>query len=153
MAKDVNLRILDAATPYTTSAIRGAAVATEGGFYALVTLIVGTITGTGSDDLTIEACTNADGATYKKIGAFPQLKVADTLLGYISRVCYIPKVSAARMALAAANRNTLVRLAGTVVGTSSVTLSQIFVEPLTSLAPPAVDSDLGQGLEKMAVTG
>jgi hypothetical protein len=145
LAKDVNLAILTAPAAITTGIV-GVMVNTEGGFYAIVRVVVGAIITTTSALLDIEVSID-NGSTYKKVGSFPVLASAQTLLGNVARVCYIPKVSAAM--LLTATPWTKVRLYATVVTTGSCTINRVDVEPLVSLAAPAVDSDSGTGLEKL----
>jgi hypothetical protein len=145
MAKDVNLAILTTPAAVTTGIV-GVMVNTEGGFFAIVRVVVGAIVTTTSALLDIEVSIN-NGSNYYKVGSFPVLGNAHTLLGNIARVVYIPKVATAM--ITAGTPYTKVRVYATVLTTGSCTINRVDVEPLVSLAPPAIDSDLGQGLEKL----
>ena len=51
MARDVNLQLISGATAMAGTGAKGSVVDTEGGFYALVSMLLGTCTGTTSGSI------------------------------------------------------------------------------------------------------
>lgn len=142
MARDVNLMLLDPATGVTAlaaSAVIGAAVDCEGGFYALVRIKMGTIEAgtTPSLDITIEASLDG-GTTYKHIGAFPQMINTEDDME-IARPVWIPRPDPAKTTAALGKGVVWVRIYGTVVATADYDIKWAYLEPLLSLGGPAGD--------------
>jgi len=145
MARDVNLQLITGATAMAGTGVKGAVVDTEGGFYALVSALLGTCTGTTvAVSVAIEASIDG-GSNYFHIGQFPILDESDDDIE-ISRVVFIPKPT-----LSSTVTTTKVRL-NTVVSSGTtpvVPFNQAFIEPLVSLAAPGIDNELSQGVAKL----
>ena len=143
MARDVNLQLISGATAMAGTGAKGSVVDAEGGFYALVSMLLGTCTGTTvAVSVAIEASIDG-GSNYFHIGQFPILDESDDDIE-ISRVVWIPKPNSS-------NTTTKVRL-NTVVSSGTtpvVPVNQAFLEPLVSLAGPGIDLELTQGVEKL----
>ncbi len=143
MARDVNLQLIAAATAMAGTGAKGSVVDSEGGFYALVSMLLGTCTGTTVVvSVAVEASIDG-GSTYQHIGQFPILDEDDDDIE-ISRVVWVPKPNSS-------NTTTKVRL-NTVVSSGSspvVPVNQAFLEPLVSLGGPGIDLELTQGVEKL----
>jgi len=141
---DINLQLADAASPTTTTA-NGTAVNTEGGFYALVVFKFGdTITDANETwDFLVQASIN-NGSNYYQIGAMRQIVDGDEDL-VKSIVVYVP-----RFTPSATYVNTKVRLAWTAAGTSPSVELDCWLVPLLSLAPPAIDEALKNGIAELS---
>ncbi len=143
MARDVNLALITGATAMAGTGAKGSVVEPEGGFYALVSMLLGTCTGTTVVvSVAIQASIDG-GSNYFHIGQFPILDQDDDDIE-ISRVVWVPKPNSSNIV-------TKVRL-NTVVSSGStpvVPVNQAFLEPLVSLAGPGVDLELTQGVEKL----
>lgn len=145
MVRDVNLALITGATAMAGTGAKGSVVDTEGGFFAIVRMFLGTCTGT---TVVVSVAVQASidgGSNYYHIGQFPILDQGDDDLE-IARVVYIPKPT-----LSSTVTTTKVRL-NTVVSSGSspvVPCNDAFIEPLVSLAAPAVDVDLGIGVEEL----
>ncbi len=143
MVRDVNLQLISAATAMAGTGAKGSVVDSEGGFYALVSMLLGTCTGTTVVvDVAVEASIDG-GSNYFHIGQFPSLNESDDDIE-ISRVVWVPKPNSS-------NTTTKVRL-NTVVSTGTspvVPVNQAFLEPLVSLGGPGIDLELTQGVEKL----
>ncbi len=143
MVRDVNLQLISGATAMAGTGAKGSVVDTEGGFYALVSALLGTCTGT---TVVVSVAVQASidgGSNYFHIGQFPILDEDDDDIE-ISRAVWVPKPNSS-------NTTTKVRL-NTVVSTGSspvVPFNQAFLEPLVSLAGPGIDLELTQGVEKL----
>ena len=143
MARDVNLQLISGATAMAGTGVKGSVVDTEGGFYALVSMLLGTCTGT---TVVVSVAVQASidgGSNYFHVGQFPILDEDDDDIE-ISRVVYIPKPDSS-------NTVTKVRL-NTVVSSGAtpvVPVNQAFLEPLVSLATPGIDEQLTQGVAKL----
>lgn len=141
MARDVNLKLADAGTPITTTTAL-AAISTEGGGFGDVRLFLGTVTDSDETlNLTVEASIDG-GSNYFHIGEFPQLVAADDNIE-IARPVYLPKPAAGQTV-------TKIRLkARAIAGTTPSFPITAFLEPRISLAPPAVDVSLAQGVSNL----
>lgn len=143
MARDVNLQLISGATAMAGTGAKGSVVDSEGGFYALVSMLLGTCTGT---TVVVSVAVQASidgGSTYQHIGQFPILDESDDDIE-ISRVVWVPKPASGQTV-------TKVRL-NTVVSSGSspvVPVNQAFLEPLVSLGGPGIDLELTQGVEKL----
>lgn len=137
MARDVNL-ILDSGSTITANG-QTTAIDTEGGFYAIVRELFGAITGTSPTlDTDLEVSIDG-GSNYFKVASIPQLVGTDDDIE-IARVAYIPRPASGQTV-------TKVRLSDVVSGTSpSFARTNSYLEPLVSLAVPAIDEGLSQGL-------
>lgn len=141
-ARDVNLMLLDPATGVTAlaaSAVIGAAVDCEGGFFALVRVKFGTIEAgtTPTLDITVEASLDG-GTTYYHIGAFPQLINTEDNME-IARPVWIPRPDPAKTTVALGKGVVFVRIYGTIGGTADYDIAWAYLEPLVSLGGPAGD--------------
>ena len=144
MVRDVNLALITAATRMDGVGAKGNVVDTEGGFFAIVRMFLGTCAGTTVVcDVQIEASIDG-GSNYYHIGQFPKLDEGDDDVE-IARVVYVPKPTLASSTV------TKVRLyTRTSSGSgANIPCNDAFVEPLVSLAAPAVDMDLGVGVEEL----
>ncbi len=143
MVKDVNLQLISGATAMAGTGAKGSVVDTEGGFYALISMLLGTCTGTTvAVSVAVEASIDG-GSNYFHVGQFPILDEGDDDIE-ISRVVYIPKPDSS-------NTVTKVRL-NTVISSGAtpvVPVNQAFLEPLVSLATPGIDEQLTQGVAKL----
>ncbi len=143
MVRDVNLQLITGATAMAGTGAKGSVVDTEGGFFALVSALLGTCTGTTvAVSVAIQASIDG-GSTYQHIGQFPILDESDDDIE-ISRPVWVPKPDSS-------NTVTKVRL-NTVVSSGTtpvVPFNQAFLEPLVSLAGPGIDLELTQGVEKL----
>ena len=143
MVRDVNLQLISGATAMAGTGAKGSVVDTEGGFFAIVSALLGTCTGT---TVVVSVAVQASidgGSNYFHIGQFPILDEDDDDIE-ISRAVWVPKPNSS-------NTTTKVRL-NTVVSTGSspvVPFNQAFLEPLVSLAGPGIDLELTQGVEKL----
>lgn len=138
MPRDVNLKLADAGTPITnTTAL--AAIDTEGGWFGLIRLLIGTITDADETfNITVE-CSKDGGSNYFHICEFPQFVAADDNLE-IARTAYFPRPNAGVTSLK-------VRLkARAVAGTTPSMPTTAYLEPLLSLAPPAMDEAMAIGV-------
>ncbi len=141
--RDVNLVLISGATAMAGTGAKGSVVNTEGGFRADVRMLLGTCTGTTVVvSVAIQASIDG-GSNYYHIGQFPILDQGDDDIE-IARSVYIPKPESDQA-------YTKVRLNTVVSSGSSPVVPCDFacIEPLISLAPPAVDVGLTQGLEKL----
>jgi hypothetical protein len=138
MARDENLILAASGTPLTTSG-SSTAIDTEGGFFAIVRFIGGTITDADETfDVDIEASIDG-GSNYYPIGSLPQIVGADDDIR-IARPVYIPQFPPASQTA------TKVRLTWVAGGTTPSWPVDVFIEPMTSLGVPQVDEDLSEGL-------
>jgi hypothetical protein len=139
VVRDTNLVLRAAASPLAASGST-TAIEVEGGFFAVVRCFGGTITDANETfDLDVEASVDDEG-TFGKIASFPQIVATDDDIE-IARVCYIPKP-----VLSTPVTVTHVRITWVAAGTTPSWPVDIFIEPLVSLAPPAVDVELTKGL-------
>ena len=130
MVRDVNLKLLDAATPITTSTNQ-TAKDTEGGFRADVRLYIGTITD-ADETLALHLDASTDGgSTYFQIASFPGIVATDDGLE-IARAAYVPYPDPGQTV-------TKVRTRSVVAGTTPSFPITAYLEPLVSLAVPATD--------------
>jgi len=137
--RDKNLQLRDYTAPLVASGST-TAIECEGGFYAIVRCVGKIITDADEKfDLVVEASVD-DEAKYGKIGAFPQIVATDDGI-VIARVVYVP-----RPILATPVEVTHVRITWVSEGTTPSWPVDIWLEPLVSLAPPARDEGLLQGL-------
>lgn len=138
MARDVNLKLADAGTPIaSTTALT--AIDTEGGWTGMVRVMLGTVTDADETlNLTVE-CSKDGGSNYFHICEFPQFVAADDNIE-IARMAYFPRPASGQTSLK-------VRLkARAVAGTTPSFPITAYLEPLVSLAPPAMDEQLAQGV-------
>lgn len=138
MARDVDLKLADDGTPIdSTTAL--AAINTEGGFPAMVRAFLGTVTDADETmNLTVEASIDG-GSNYFHIGEFPGFVAGDDDIE-IARLVYVPRPASGQTV-------TKVRLkARAVAGTTPSFPITAYLEPLVSLAPPAVDEALAEGI-------
>ncbi|KKK90013.1 hypothetical protein LCGC14_2727330 [marine sediment metagenome] len=148
MARDVNLRLIPttaggAAVDLEGVADNGSEIDTEGGFFAIVRLWLGTVTGsTVVCDVEI-LCSIDGGSTDFHIGQFPTIDEADDDIE-LARVVYIPKPASGQTV-------TKVKLhTRTSSGTTPVVpCNAAYIEPLVSLGIPGVDAELTVGVEKL----
>lgn len=143
MPRDINLRLANKATPITATGF-GAAVDTEGGFFARVSLAGGVITDADETFTCVVQASRDGGTNYRNIGAFPQIVATDDNVD-IARPVWVPKVASGQTV-------TKVRLSWTVVGTTPSNAIDAFLEPLLSLASLQTDADLQVGVEKLLST-
>lgn len=145
MPRDVNLVLISGATAMAGTGAKGSVVDTEGGYFAIVSMRLGTCTGTTvAVSVAVQASIDG-GSNYFHIGQFPILDQDDDDIE-ISRVVFIPKPT-----LSSTVTTTKVRL-NTVVssGTSPVVpANYAAVEPMVSLAAPGIDNELTQGVAKL----
>lgn len=143
MARDVNLQFVTASTDFAGTGDKGSEKDCEGGFYAMVRLFLGTITGTTVVCDIQVLCSIDGGTTDFHIGQFPTIDEADDDIE-IARLVYVPKPDSS-------NTVTKVKLNTRVSsGTSPVVpVLLAFLEPLVSLAIPGVDEQLTIGVEKL----
>ncbi len=143
MVRDVNLQLISGATAMAGTGAKGSVVDTEGGFFALVSALLGTCTGTTvAVSVAIQASIDG-GSTYQHIGQFPILDESDDDIE-ISRPVWVPK-PASGQTVTKVRLNTVVSSGTTPV----VPFNQAFLEPLVSLAGPGIDLELTQGVEKL----
>ncbi|KKN16983.1 hypothetical protein LCGC14_0970370 [marine sediment metagenome] len=143
MVRDVNLQLISGATAMAGTGVKGSVVDTEGGFFALVSMLLGTCTGTPEVSVAIQASIDG-GSNYFHIGQFPILDEDDDDIE-ISRVVWVPKPTLASSLVTKVRLNTVVSSGGSPV----VPVNQAFLEPLASLAGPGIDLELTQGVEKL----
>ncbi len=145
MARDVNLAFITGATAMAGTGVKGSVIDTEGGFYAIVSALLGTCTGTTvAVSVAVQASIDG-GSNYFHIGQFPILDQDDDDIE-ISRVVFVPKPT-----LSSTVTTTKVRL-NTVISTGTspvVPFNQSYLEPLVSLAAPGIDNELSQGVAKL----
>ena len=144
MARDVNLQLITGATAMAGTGAKGAVVDTEGGFYAIVSMLLGTCTGTPVVDVAIQASING-GSNWFHIGQFPSLDEDDDDIE-ISRVVFVPKPTLSSTVTTTKVRLNTVASSG---GSPVVPVNQAFIEPLVSLAAPGIDNELSQGVAKL----
>jgi hypothetical protein len=141
MARDVDL-ILDNGQTLTATA-QTTAIDVEGGMFVMFRLFGGTF-GNATDtlDADLEVSVNG-GSNYYKVGSLPQLDGADDDIE-IARVAYIPVPDSGQTV-------TKVRLNYTIGNNDSPSfvISKVFLEPLISISPPALDEELSIGLVKL----
>ena len=143
MVRDVNLQLISGATAMAGTGVKGSVVDTEGGFFALVSMLLGTCTGTPEVSVAIQASIDG-GSNYFHIGQFPILDEDDDDIE-ISRVVWVPKPTLASSLVTKVRLNTVISSGGSPV----VPVNQAFLEPLVSLAGPGIDLELTQGVEKL----
>lgn len=144
MARDVNLAFITGATAMAGTGVKGSVIDTEGGFYALVSMLLGTCTGTPAVSVAVQASIDG-GSNWFHIGQFPILDESDDDIE-ISRVVFVPKPT-----LSSTVTTTKVRL-NTVIssgGSPVVPVNQAYLEPLVSLAAPGIDNELSQGVAQL----
>lgn len=145
MARDVNLAFITGATAMAGTGAKGSVIDTEGGFFGIVRMFLGTCSGTSVlVEVKVEVSIDG-GSNYYHIGQFPILDEDDDDVE-IARPVYIPKPT-----LSSTVTTTKVRL-NTVSSAGSspvVPCNAAYLEPLVSLAAPAVDVDLGVGVEEL----
>lgn len=145
MARDVNLAFITGATAMAGTGVKGSVIDTEGGFYALVSALLGTCTGTTvAVSVAVQASIDG-GSNWFHIGQLPILDQDDDDIE-ISRVVFVPKPT-----LSSTVSTTKVRL-NTVISTGTspvVPFNQSYLEPLVSLAAPGIDNELSQGVAKL----
>lgn len=141
MARDTNLELVATTVTVTATGDIGDEKDTEGGFFAMVRLFLGTVTGAAVVLDVAVLCSIDGGATDFNIGQFPTIDEADDDIE-IARVVYIPKPDSS-------NTITKVKInARVVTGTApSIPIKRAFIEPLVSLGAPGVDQQLTVGVE------
>ncbi|KKL72518.1 hypothetical protein LCGC14_2084130 [marine sediment metagenome] len=143
MAKDVNLALITASTDMAGTGDKGAEKDTEGGFWAVIRILLGTVTGTTVVCDIQVLCSIDGGANDFHIGQFPTIDESDDDIE-IARVVYIP-TPASGQTVTKVKLNTR-----TSTGTTPVVpVLRADIEPLVSLGIPAVDLELTQGVEKL----
>ncbi|KKM98152.1 hypothetical protein LCGC14_1160890 [marine sediment metagenome] len=143
MAKDVNLALITGAVDMAGTGAKGSVVDTEGGFWAMVRMLLGTCTGT---TVVVSVAVQASidgGSNYYHIGQFPILDESDDDI-VIARPVYIPR-PASGQTVTKVRLNTVVSSGSTPV----VPVNRADLEPLVSLGIPAVDAELTEGVEKL----
>ena len=143
MARDENLAFVTSSTEAKNTGDIGDEIDTEGGFWAVIRLLLGTWTGTSAIVDIQVLCSIDGGSTDFHIGQFPVLDEDDSDVE-IARVVYIP-VPASGQTVTKVKIST--RVAGGTVTTAPIL--QAYLEPLVSLGIPAVDKDLGVGVEEL----
>jgi len=143
VARDTNLELVASSTDFAGTGDKGTEKDTEGGFWAMIRLFLGTITGTTVVNDIQVLCSIDGGTTDFHIGQFPTIDEADDDIE-IARAVYIPKPDSS-------NTVTKVKLNTRVSsGTSPVVpVLRAFIEPLVSLGIPGVDEQLTVGVEKL----
>ena len=143
MPRDVNLALIIASTDMAGTGDKGSEKDTEGGFWAMVRMFMGTITGTTVVCDVQILCSIDGGTTDFHIGQFPKIDEADDSIE-IARVVYIPQPASGQTV-------TKVKLnTRTSSGTSPVVPCLLaYIEPLVSLGVPAVDEGLDSGVAKL----
>jgi hypothetical protein len=144
MARDVNLQFISGATAMAGTGVKGSVIDTEGGFYALVSMLLGTCTGTPVVDVAIQASIDG-GSNWFHIGQFPSLDENDDDIE-ISRVVFVPKPTLSSTVTTTKVRLNTVASSG---GSPVVPVNQAFLEPLVSLAAPGIDNELSQGVAQL----
>jgi len=141
MARDTNLELVATTVTVTATGDIGDEKDTEGGFWAMIRMFLGTVTGTTVVLDVAVLCSIDGGATDFNIGQFPTIDEADDDIE-IARAVYIPKP-------ASGQSFTKVKInARVVTGTSpSIPIDRAFIEPLVSLGIPGVDEQLTVGVE------
>jgi len=142
MVRDVNLQLISGATAMAGTGVKGSVVDTEGGFYAIVSMLLGTCTGTPEVSVAVQASIDG-GSNYFHIGQFPILDEDDDDIE-ISRAVWVPK-PASGQTVTKVRLNTVISSGGSPV----VPVNQAFLEPLVSLGGPGIDLELTQGVEKL----
>ncbi len=143
MARDVNLAFITGATAMAGTGAKGSVIDTEGGFWGMVRMWLGTCTGSSVlVEVKVEASIDG-GSNYYHIGQFPILDEDDDDIE-IARPVYIPK-PASGQTVTKVRLNT-VSSAGT---TPVVPVNAAYLEPLVSLGIPGVDAELTVGVEKL----
>lgn len=139
MPRDLRLRLVDDDT--ITNEATGTAVDTEGGFFALVRLFLGTMAA-AADTMRVVVQASVDGGgNYYSIGEFPLLDGADDNKE-IARPVYVPQPNSGQTV-------TKVRLNYFDLSenaTESFQIKSAWLEPLLSLAPPALDEKMSVGV-------
>jgi len=145
VARDVNLTLISGATAMAGTGVKGSVIDTEGGFYAIVSMQLGTCTGTTVVvDVAVQASIDG-GSNYFHIGQFPSLNEDDDDIE-ISRVVFVPKPTLSSTVTTTKVRLNTVASSG---GSPVVPVNQAFIEPLVSLAAPGIDNELSQGVAKL----
>ena len=136
MPRDANL-ILDAGETVIANGDT-TAIDTEGGFLAWVFAIMGAMSGADTTcDIYVQASPDG-GSNYYMIGKFQQLGPTNDDAEMRIPV-YIPRPSTGQTV-------TKVRLHKVVAGVApSYVVEKVFVEPMLSIAPPAIDENLRTG--------
>lgn len=138
--RDEDLALITSSTAMQGVADKGSEKDTEGGFYAIIRMLLGTCTGT-SVLVEVEVLCSIDGGTNDfNIGQFPVIDHDDDDLE-IARVVYIPRPASGQSV-------TKVKLHTVSSGGSTpvVPCLRADIEPLVSLGVPAVDEGLSKGL-------
>ncbi len=143
MVRDVNLTLISGATAMAGTGVKGSVIDTEGGFYALVRMFLGTCSGTPAVSVAVQASIDG-GSNYFHIGQFPILDGDDDDIE-IARPVWIPKPTLGSSTVTKVRLNTVVSSGGSpVVGCNAA-----YLEPLVSLACPGTDYELGNGAEEL----
>lgn len=143
MARDINLAFVTSATEFATTGVKGSVVQCEGGFYALVRLLMGTLTGSSAlVSIAVQASID-EGSNYYHIGEFPILDEDDDNIE-IARPVYIPKPTTAGTKVRV--RLNVITAGGTV---TLFPVNYAFLEPLLDPAASGIDSDLASGVAKL----
>ena len=143
MARDTNLELVASSVDFAGTGDKGAEKDTEGGFWAMIRLFLGTVTGSSVLVDVRVLCSIDGGTTDFHIGQFPTFDEADDDIE-IARAVYIPKPDSSNT-VTKVKLNT-VASAGT---TPVVPVLRAFIEPLVSLGIPGVDEQLTVGVEKL----
>ncbi len=142
MVRDVNLAFITGATALAGTGVKGSVIDTEGGFWATVRMLLGTCTGTPEVSVAVQVSTDG-GSNYYHVGQFPILNEDDDDIE-IARAVYIPR-SDSDQTVTKVRLNTVVSSGGTPV----VPCNFAFLEPLVSIATPAIDAQQGVGVEEL----
>lgn len=138
MPRDVNLQLETGRTIVADG--DSAVIETEGGGYAVVRMKFGTLGAAADTLVTTVQCSVDGGANYFDIGSFPSLLGTDDNLE-IARPVYIPwPDTPGTLVKVKLNHNVSAN------GTESFAITWAFLEPLLTLAVPALDEKLGIGL-------
>ncbi|KKM96119.1 hypothetical protein LCGC14_1181390 [marine sediment metagenome] len=143
MARDLNLELVATSTDFAGTGDKGVEKDTEGGFWAMIRLFLGTVTGTTVVCDIQVLCSIDGGSTDFHIGQFPTIDEADDDIE-IARVVYIPKPDSSNT-VTKVKLNTRTSSGSTPV----VPVLRAFIEPLVSLGIPGVDEQLTVGVEKL----
>ena len=141
--KDVNLQLADAATPITATG-SGTAIDTEGGFYGIVRFECGDPITDANETFDFTVMASIDGGSnYFQIGAIRQIVDGDEDMAKSIPV-YVPRFPPATQTV------TKVRLEYVVAGTTPSLPLNCWLEPMLSLAVPAIDETLKNGLAELS---
>jgi len=136
-ARDLNLKLVEDGS-ITATGNSATTKDTEGGFLAWVTLLLGAISGTSITwDIYVQASPDG-GSTYYMIGKFQQIDESDDEL-FLRIPVYVPRPESGQTVTTCRLKYTL---AG---GASTMVVTDVFLEPMVSLAVPAGDDDRETG--------